>query len=148
RSRRKGTRSTRTERARPDVMVATRQPDSVRAAVPRVCIAVDWCGAIADARKRMWLAEARAGDRASRPAGPSAQRRADRTAQPRASRIVRLECGRDRDETIEHLIECARREPRTVVGLDFAFSFPAWFLEARGVRDADSAWSLVDREGE
>jgi hypothetical protein len=120
-------------------MVATRQPDSVSALVPRVCIAVDWCGALADARKRMWLAEARAGFADPPRAG---------CARTRAGGIVRLECGRDRDEMVAHLIDCARRDPRTVVGLDFAFSFPAWFLEARGVRSAAATWNLVGREGE
>ncbi len=161
-------------------MVTTRQQDSVRALVPRVCIAVDWCGAIADAKKRMWLAEARAARTAHSTAGTTVHSCADRpacsppdrtersppdrTVRSRPDRtarssecvgaisppgsIVRLECGRDREETVEHLIECARREPRIVVGLDFAFSFPAWFLQVRGVRNARAAWGLVDREGE
>ncbi len=61
---------------------------------------------------------------------------------------MRLECGRDRDEMVAHLIECARREPRLVVGLDFAFSFPRWFLEARGIDSARAGWELAAREGE
>jgi hypothetical protein len=61
---------------------------------------------------------------------------------------VRLECGRDRAEIVRHLAEVARDRPRTVVGLDFAFSFPAWFLRARGVASAPAAWDLAAEEGE
>jgi hypothetical protein len=87
-------------------------------------IAVDWSGAVHGVRKKLWLAEARDGA------------------------LVRLECGRDRSELVAHLIELARVDRELVVGLDFAFSFPEWFLVTRGVRDAPSLWSLVERHGE
>src|SRR4051812_28448983 len=146
--------------------MATRRARARSALIPRVCIAVDWCGAIADQRRRMWLAEARldgAGSEVRRRSGERelGSRRTD--ASPRAmpsiavacratgttgrtsgqarpgaddhlrparsaATIARLECGRSRDEIVAHLIECAQREPRLVVGLDFAFSFPRWFL--------------------
>ena len=35
-----------------------------------------------------------------------------------------------------------------VVGLDFAFSLPAWFLEQRGLGSAHELWALADREAE
>jgi hypothetical protein len=35
-----------------------------------------------------------------------------------------------------------------IVGLDFAFSLPAWFLAERGVRTARELWALVAEEGE
>jgi hypothetical protein len=41
---------------------------------------------------------------------------------------VQLENGRTRDEAAEWLIELARETPRMVVGFDFCFSFPAWFV--------------------
>jgi hypothetical protein len=40
------------------------------------------------------------------------------------------------------------RDPSLVVGLDFAFSFPFWFLETLGVASAPEAWEVVAREGE
>lgn len=88
------------------------------------CIAVDWSGAIATVRSRLWLAEAR------------------------ARKLVRVECGFDRAELIRHLIECAEREPDLVVGLDFAFSFPLWFIEQLGAQSAREVWDIVAREGE
>ena len=91
---------------------------------PRAAVAVDWSGALVGAETRLWLAEAR------------------------AEGVVRVECGRDRDATIAHLIELAAREPRLVVGFDFAFSFPRWFLAELGVASARELWDLVAREGE
>lgn len=88
------------------------------------CIAVDWSGSMSQARSRLWLAESRGG------------------------RLVRVECGRDRAEVVAHLIECARREPRLVVGLDFAFSFPSWFAEGLGARSGREVWHAVARAGE
>jgi len=35
-----------------------------------------------------------------------------------------------------------------VVGLDFAFSLPAWFLEQRGLASAHELWALADREAD
>ncbi len=62
--------------------------------------------------------------------------------------LVRVERGRDRDEVVQHLVECAEREPELVVGLDFAFSFPKWFLDERGLTRARELWELVARVGE
>jgi hypothetical protein len=42
----------------------------------------------------------------------------------------------------------AERTPRMVVGLDFAFSLPAWFLEQRNLKSAQELWALADREAE
>lgn len=75
-------------------------------------------------RKRMWLAESRAG------------------------RLVRLECGFTREELVADLIARVRRDPSLVVGLDFAFSFPGWFLDAQRVADVVGLWELVARKGE
>ncbi len=102
---------------------------------PPACIAVDWSGALAGERKRIWLAESRA-DAPSRPGGLA------------GARLTRLECGRDRPELIANLIETARRDPRHVVGLDFAFSGPAWFLRKLGVTSARDLWQRVADEGE
>ncbi|MBK7878345.1 MAG: hypothetical protein IPJ77_22040 [Planctomycetes bacterium] len=89
------------------------------------CIAIDWSGARTRERDKLWLAEASAG------------------------RVVRLEGGtRTRAELVRHVVELAEREPRLVVGLDFAFSFPAWFLAERGCRSARELWARVAEEGE
>jgi hypothetical protein len=81
-------------------------------------IAIDWSGAKAGARRKIWLAEANAGD------------------------LTRLECGRDREETIEWLISAATTD-RVVVGFDFAFSFPGWFLDQQGFETARHCWGAL-----
>ena len=35
-----------------------------------------------------------------------------------------------------------------VIGFDFAFSFPTWFIEALGVQSAPELWALVAQRGE
>ncbi len=61
---------------------------------------------------------------------------------------VRLEAGRTRMEVAEWLVEMARETPRMVVGFDFCFSFPAWFVrEEHGMRSAPEFWRRVVDEG-
>jgi hypothetical protein len=91
---------------------------------PRTCIAVDWSGSISRVRSRMWLAESR------------------------ECSLVRLECGFTREELVSELVECARRDPSLVVGLDFAFAFPSWFSGLLGTADVQELWERVAREGE
>ena len=69
-------------------------------------------------------------------------------AEARDRSLARLERGRDRDRLVDHLLDLAARESALVVGLDFAFSFPAWFLRTIGVASAPEAWDLAAREGE
>jgi hypothetical protein len=89
-------------------------------------IAIDWSGALRNARQHIWLAEAE-----------------------RPGRLVRLEAGRDRRDVAGHLTELAssRRadgtSPELVVGFDFAFSFPVWFIAELGVRSAPELWAYV-----
>src|SRR5687767_11355506 len=75
-------------------------------------IAVDWSGALLNAQQKIWLAEVVDGQ------------------------LVRLENGRDRPALTIHLIEQAKADPQVVVGLDFAFSLPAWYLKLRGLASA------------
>ena len=91
--------------------------------VPRI-LAVDWSGARTGAHRAIWLAEAVDG------------------------RLARLEGGRGREQLVAHLLEEAERDPELVVGLDFAFSLPEWFLRAQGIDDVSNAWELVSREAE
>src|SRR5688500_2001135 len=87
-------------------------------------IAIDWSGAAARASKSLWLAEV-----------------VD-------DRLVRLENGRDRSEIASHLVAEAARGPDLIVGLDFAFSLPAWFLEDSRVSSAPELWEILVRDGE
>lgn len=87
-------------------------------------IAVDWSGALAGAHHKIWLAEVIDG------------------------LLVRLENGRGREMLTDHLIEQAQADPHLVVGLDFAFSLPAWFLEQRGLHCVHGLWALADREAD
>jgi hypothetical protein len=86
-------------------------------------IAVDWSGDAHTARSHIWLAEA---------------------CEP--GRLLRLECGRDRHELQDHLTGVPAQG--LIVGLDFAFSFPAWFIEDLGARSAPELWEHVGECGE
>ena len=95
-------------------------------------VAVDWSGdrSAAGQRKKIWAGVWTA-DAARRVLGGS----------------VRLEGGRTRMEVAEWLIEMARETPRMVVGFDFCFSFPAWFVRGEmGCEDGPAFWDLVARE--
>lgn len=87
-------------------------------------IAVDWSGAKTGAKSKIWLAEVCGG------------------------RLTRLEAGRKPPEVISHLIDLAKEDPDLVVGLDFAFSFPSWFVEAEGATSIKEIWDLVAKKGE
>lgn len=110
--------------ARRAPLSSDRSNERARRLLPRACIAVDWSGALATVRKRLWLAESKAG------------------------RWVRIENGFTREELVQHLIERARADASLVVGLDFSFSFPAWFLASLAISDAEELWQRVAREGE
>jgi hypothetical protein len=88
---------------------------------PRL-IAVDWSGrGGAEQRRTIWLAEAAGGE------------------------LVRLENGRTRAELVELLVAEAGRDPDLLVGFDFAFSLPAWYLEDRRL-SARQLWALLADE--
>ncbi|MBV9133787.1 MAG: hypothetical protein JO318_13880 [Chloroflexi bacterium] len=87
-------------------------------------IAVDWSGATHTARSHIWLAEA---------------------VQP--GQLVRLEAGRDRDGLCAHLLSLPPNGS-TMIGFDFAFSFPGWYLEHLDVASAPELWTYVARCGE
>ncbi len=92
-------------------------------AIERV-LAIDWSGERSTAARKIWLCEVAGGE------------------------VVRLECGRSREEIAEHLVEEAARDPGFVVGLDFAFSFPAGFLRKRGHRRVETVWEEAELLGE
>ncbi len=88
-------------------------------------IAVDWSGAIDKPEQKIWLAEI----------NPTLE-------------VVRLECGRNRSTVIDHLVDLTSQSPDIVVGLDFAFSLPSWYLASRDIPDAQTLWTLAGSEGE
>lgn len=87
-------------------------------------IAVDWSGAVGGGQDTIWLAEVIAGE------------------------LTALESGRSRADVIERLIELAAFDPNIVVGFDFAFAFPHWFAESRGLTEVGGVWELAAKEGE
>jgi len=74
--------------------------------------AVDWSGRIAGAERYIWTA----------------------LASPDGD-LVALEDGRNRTAVGDHLVALADADPGLVVGLDFAFSLPVWFLDRCGYQD-------------
>lgn len=88
------------------------------------CIAVDWSGALTGAASRIWIASAVDG------------------------RLTSLEAPGSRDAVRESLL-ARRADPAPVlVGLDFAFSVPAWYAATRGWRDVAQVWRAARDEGE
>jgi hypothetical protein len=87
-------------------------------------IAIDWSGAKSGCEKKIWLAEASDGD------------------------LVRLECGRHREAVADLLLETARASSDLVVGFDFGFSAPAWFVRKLGAASAPDLWALACTEAE
>jgi hypothetical protein len=62
-----------------------------------------------------------------------------------AGQLARLETGRTREDLAATLLA---ERGRVIIGLDFAFSVPAWFLDRLGLRDARSLWACVAEHGE
>ena len=85
-------------------------------------VAIDWSGRTGPAQRRaLWMGDARDGE------------------------LVGLESGRTGDEIVALLIGEAERDSHLVVGLDFAFSLPAWYLRDRGL-SAPTLWSALAAE--
>src|ERR1039458_2080260 len=72
----------------------------------------------------------------------------DRSAAGQRRKIWAGEGGRSRDGVAEWLIEMARETPRMVVGVDFCFSYPAWFVAEHGAKTAPEFWEIVVEHGE
>lgn len=87
-------------------------------------IAIDWSGDRRKARGKIWLAEATGGQ------------------------LVRLENGRNRREVVSWLIAESTDTPAMVIGLDFAFSFPAWHVRACGCSTVRELWAAATANGE
>ena len=89
--------------------------------MPRI-VAVDWSGRSGpEQRQALWLAEVIDGE------------------------LVRLEGGRTRAELVDLLLTEADRDPDLIIGFDFAFSLPAWYLRERQLTPRQ-LWALVADE--
>ena len=90
------------------------------------CIAVDWSGdaRLNAQREHIWVAEAEEGG------------------------LVKLVNRRTRAEVVAYLLERIRGGGSLVIGLDFAFSFPAWYLRWRDLQNVRGLWDLAAAEGE
>jgi len=82
-------------------------------------VAVDWSGRATGAAEAIWLARVVDG------------------------RLVELDNGRDRGAVIDRIVAIARAEPRTAVGLDFAFGFPAWYAAENGWTSGRAVWDAI-----
>lgn len=85
-------------------------------------IAIDWSGAMVGAERRIWRADVIDGE------------------------LVYLANGFSQDEVTAQLMELAAAEPAVAVGLDFAFSMPAWFLEREHIETAPELWRRIAEE--
>jgi hypothetical protein len=80
--------------------------------------------------------------------GAARSSRAIAVARARDGELLELLHGVSREGAIRHVIEIASDKRDLVVGLDFAFSMPAWFLHERGLGTAEELWALAAAEGE
>jgi hypothetical protein len=87
-------------------------------------LAVDWSGRRTGERRFLWTAEAADGA------------------------LLGLACGRTRAELTDDLLARASASPGVVVGFDFSFSLPTWFLDERGFAGASDLWDAAARDGE
>ena len=85
-------------------------------------IAIDWSGRAKGAAEYIWTAVVDRG------------------------RLVDLYNGRERHEVVAHLVETIAPGERTVIGFDFAFSFPAWYCRQRGWRSGRDVWLAMRSE--
>jgi hypothetical protein len=88
-------------------------------------VAVDWSGAARGAAGHIWSAHVSRGA------------------------LIALDGGRERSEVVDDLMARRASCPDGLcVGLDFSFSFPAWFARQQGCRTIEDVWSLVAQQGE
>ncbi len=87
-------------------------------------LAVDWSGKLSRPEQYIWLAEVRDGQ------------------------LHDLRNGLSREEVVAELIGLCKDEPRTVIGLDFAFSFPEWWCSEQGWAAGREVWAAIAEQGE
>ena len=88
------------------------------------CIAIDWSGAITGEASRIWIARAVGGS------------------------LTALFAPGSRAAVREFLLDRRTDRARCVVGLDFAFSVPHWYADARGWLQVRDLWRAASVDGE
>jgi len=63
-----------------------------------------------------------------------------------APRVPRSEL--DREEIVDYLIQAKSASTATLVGIDFAFSYPEWYIREQGCSSAPEFWRVVKEHGE
>jgi hypothetical protein len=96
----------------------------MRQSSPDQVAALDWSGRLGGGARTSWLA------------------RADVTG------LFELSPGWSAERVLEWLRAEQGRGSRLAVGLDFAFSLPAWWLAERDLRSGRELWALAALEGE
>jgi hypothetical protein len=81
-------------------------------------------------------------------AGVTGQRRHIWRAVADDGRLVALGSGMSRGEVVDEVVAMARADEELIVGFDFAFSFPAWFVLGYGLTEVGELWALAAVEGE
>jgi hypothetical protein len=87
-------------------------------------LAIDWSGARSREDKKIWIAEAFRAE------------------------LVDLRGNLSREAVFAYLLDRSSKDGQLVVGLDFAFSAPAWFLEKYNLAAAADLWQLSVTESE
>jgi hypothetical protein len=87
-------------------------------------VAVDWSGRVSGAAESIWVACTDAD-----------------------GQLIGLENGRGREALVDHLVAFAAGT-RLVVGLDFAFGFPAWWSTQQGWTSGKEIWQAMRDRGE
>lgn len=95
---------------------------------PHHVLAADWSGAATGEARTLWLASAR-----------------PVLADGKQTGILTDLRPRTRKQAAEAIVDAAATDPALVVGLDFSFSMPAWWLDACGLASVDELWADVDR---
>jgi hypothetical protein len=91
--------------------------------LPTSVLGIDWSGDLRTAHRKIWLCEVG------------------------ARGVVRLERGRSRETLVAHLVEAYAGRSAVVIGFDFAFSFPDWFVRTHG-GSGPAAWRAAAEHGE
>jgi hypothetical protein len=63
-------------------------------------------------------------------------------------RLLDLRSEMKREEVVAAATQLARETDQATIGLDFAFSFPAWYCRDQGWDEAREVWNAVATEGE
>ncbi len=69
-------------------------------------------------------------------------------AEAESGTLRRLEAFESRERVIQAVETYGSLGERVVVGIDFSFSFPRWFIHDLGVADAFELWNVVRERGE